>query len=316
MDAREKKSRRILVIKLGALGDVVQALGPMKVIRKHHGNDHVTLMTTQAFGDFLKAANVADEIILDERPGSLDLMGWLKLRRVLRDGQYERVYDLQTSSRSNRYARLFWPDPYPEWSGILSRCSHPHTNPERDSMHTIERQAEQLKAAGIETVSVPDLTSFKHDISHLNLPSPYCMIAPGGAQHRPDKRWATARYHEVVQRLDQSPVTPVLCGGPEEVELCAQIAQGCQNVRNIAGQTSLVDLVNVAAGAQFALGNDNGPMHVAATGNTKSIVLYSHASDPALCAQRGKDVTIIRRKSLNDLLVDDVMESISKAGGS
>ena len=74
--------------------------------------------------------------------------------------------------------------------------------------------------------------------------------------------------------------------------------------------------MNVAKGAQFALGNDNGPMHIAATANTKSFVLYSHASDPALCAQRGQDVTIIRRESMDDLSVDDVMASISKAGGS
>ncbi len=316
MDARETTSKRILVIKLGALGDVVQALGPMNAIRKNHSNDHITLMTTKAFGELLDTANVSDDIIIDKRPKSLDLIGWLGLRRTLRNGEFDRVYDLQTSSRSNRYARLFWPGPYPEWSGIVSGCSHPHSNPDRDDMHTIERQTEQLLATGISAVPSPDLAPFVRDVSHLKLPPSYCMIAPGGAQHRQDKRWQTLRYREVVQRLDQSPTTPVLCGGPEELELCTQIAQGCQNVRNLAGQTSLVDLVNVAKGAQFALGNDNGPMHIAAAANTKSFVLYSHASDPALCAQRGQDVTIIRRESMDDLSVDDVMASISKAGGS
>lgn len=316
MNARETSSKRILVIKLGALGDVVQALGPMNAIRKHHSTDHITLLTTQAFGAFLDAAHVADKIVIDKRPKSIDLIGWLELRRTLRNGEFDRVYDLQTSSRSSRYARLFWPGPYPEWSGIVKGCSHPHANPKRDVMHTIERQTEQLLTADISAVPPPDLAPFVHDVSHLNLPPSYCMIAPGGAQHRQDKRWQTTRYREVVQRLDQSPTVPVLCGGPEELELCAQITQGCQNARNIAGQTSLVDLVNVATGAQFALGNDNGPMHIAAASNTKSFVLYSHASNPALCAQRGQDVTIIRRKSLDGLSVDDVLETISKAGGS
>ena len=316
MNALETSSKRILVIKLGALGDVFQALGPMNAIRKHHSNDHITLMTTKAFSELLGAANVSDDIIIDKRPKSLDLIGWLRLRCTLRNGEFDRVYDLQTSSRSNRYARLFWPGTYPEWSGIVSGCSHPHSNPNRDDMHTIERQTEQLLEAGIHKVPSPDLAPFLRDVSHLNLPPSYCTIAPGGAQHRQDKRWQTARYREVVQRLDKSLTTPVLCGGPEELELCTQIAQGCQNARNIAGQTSLVDLVNVAKGAQFALGNDNGPMHIAAASNTKSFVLYSHASDPTLCAQRGQDVTIIRRVSLDDLSVDDVMESIFKAGGS
>lgn len=316
MNAQETTSKRILVIKLGALGDVVQALGPMNAIRKHHDNDHITLMTTQAFGEFMNAADVSDEILIDKRPRSLDPIGWLELRRTLRNGEFNRVYDLQTSSRSNRYARLFWPGPYPEWSGIINGCSHPHANPKRDHMHTIERQTEQLEAAGIKAVSLPDLTPFVHDISHLNLPSSYCMIVPGGAQHRQSKRWSAARYREVVQRLDQSPTAPVLCGGPEEAELCAQIAQGCQNARNIAGQTSLVDLVNIATGAQFALGNDNGPMHIAAAANTKSFVLYSHASDPALCAQRGQDVTLLRRNLLDNLSVEDVLESMPGTGGS
>jgi len=316
MASQDIQPKRILVLKLGALGDIIQALGPMRAIREHHRDDHITLMTTKPYETFLAAANVADAIFIDKRPGTFDAMGWLQLRRTFKNGKFDRVYDLQTSSRSNRYARLFWPGPVPEWSGIAAGCSHPHTNPARDSMHTIERQKEQLDIAGIEDVPMPDLTTFASNISHLNLPSKYCMIAPGGAQHRQDKRWPASRYHEIVQLLSQSAVTPVICGGPEETELCAQISAGCQNVCNVAGKTSLVDLVGIAKGAQLALGNDNGPMHIAAATNTKSIVLYSFASDPALCAQRGQDVTIIRRKSLDDLSVAEVAQSLPETGGS
>lgn len=316
MASQDTQPKRILVIKLGALGDIVQALGPMQAIRDHHENDHITLMTTKTYETFIAAANVADTIFIDNRPGNFDVMGWLKLRRSLKNGRFDRVYDLQTSSRSNRYARLFWPGPYPEWSGIAAGSSHPHANPARDSMHTIERQKEQLNMAGIENVPMPDLTTFASDIAQLNLPETYCMIAPGGAQHRQDKRWPASRYQEIVEILSRSPITPVICGGPEEIDLCTQISDGCQNVRNIAGKTSLVDLVSVAKGAQFALGNDNGPMHIAAAANTKSIVLYSHASDPVLCAQRGQDVTIIRQKSLEDLSVAEVVQSLPQAGGS
>jgi len=46
-------------------------------------------------------------------------------------------------------------------------------------------------------------------------------------------------------------------------------------------------------------------------------VLYSNDSDPALCAQRGADVTILRRPSLDALNVDDVMQALPTAlGGS
>ena len=45
--------------------------------------------------------------------------------------------------------------PAVEWSGIAPGCSHPHGNPRRDSLHTIERQAEQLAAAGIGVLQRP-----------------------------------------------------------------------------------------------------------------------------------------------------------------
>jgi len=44
---------------------------------------------------------------------------------------------------------------------------------------------------------------------------------------------------------------------------------------------------------------------IAAAG-APSLVLFSHASDPELCGQRGADVTILRRQPLGDLSVDEV----------
>ncbi len=310
MSASEAHKKRILVIKLGALGDVIQALGPMAAIRNHHASDHVTVMTSQAFKDLIEAAKVANEVIVDTRPTTLDVFGWLSLRRKLRQGGYARVYDLQTSSRSNRYARLFWPGRKPEWSGIACGCSHPHANPGRNNMHTIERQAEQLKMAGIDNTPAPDLSPIVSDISHLKLPKDYCLIVPGGAEHRPEKRWPQAHFQKLVHQLDTQLITPVVCGSEDERALCASIVEGSAKAKNIAGETSLIDLVTVTKRARFAVGNDSGPMHIAAAANTPSVVLYSHASDPALCAQRGEDVKILREPSLDQLSVDDVLASL------
>ncbi len=59
---------RILVIKLGALGDIVQAAGPFAAIRRHHSGDHVTLFTTAPFIGLLEQAPWFDELWIDERP--------------------------------------------------------------------------------------------------------------------------------------------------------------------------------------------------------------------------------------------------------
>ena len=112
---------RILVIKLGALGDVVQALGPMAAIRAHHRQAHIVLLTSQPFADFLRASPYVDEVWVDPRPHKLNLPGLLALRARLRGGAFERVYDLQTSDRSGLYFRLMGPG-RPAWSGIASGC--------------------------------------------------------------------------------------------------------------------------------------------------------------------------------------------------
>jgi ADP-heptose:LPS heptosyltransferase len=49
------------------------------------------------------------------------------------------------------------------------------------------------------------------------------------------------------------------------------------------------------------VGNDTGPMHLIAAVGCPSWVLYSSASDPKLCGQRGERVTILRRDSLAGL---------------
>jgi ADP-heptose:LPS heptosyltransferase len=72
-----------------------------------------------------------------------------------------------------------------------------------------------------------------------------------------------------------------------------------------------MELATLARGALVAIGNDTGPMHLAAAAGCPSVVLYSHESDPALCGQRGACVTYIRRPSLNDVGVGDVLDTIA-----
>ena len=77
---------------------------------------------------------------------------------------------------------------------------------------------------------------------------------------------------------------------------------------DLTGRTSLLELAEVARGADVAVGNDTGPMHMAATVGCRAVVLFSAASDPAICAPRG-DVRIIRCDDLVELPVHDVAES-------
>ncbi|MBT5837609.1 MAG: glycosyltransferase family 9 protein [Rhodospirillaceae bacterium] len=306
-------SDKILVIKLGALGDFVQAGGPFQAIRAHHGSAQITLLTTNPFVDFAAAAPWFDAVWIDSRPKLLQVGGWLELRARLRGGEFARVYDLQTSSRSSHYHSLWWPGVAPEWSGIARGCTFPHANPGRDFMHTIERQAEQLAMAGIEAVPAADYSwAERSDVSALDLPETYAIIAPGGAAHRSDKRWPLDRFAEIAKHLAQSGITPVIIGAGSERAMAAEILKVAPDARDVTGQTSIGQLFAMAKGARLAIGNDTGPMHVAGLSGAATLVLYSAASDPDLCAQRGPRTVILRENNMDQLSVRQITEAIAR----
>ncbi len=144
---------RILVIKLGALGDFVLGFASFAAIRARHPQAEITLLTTAPFAAMGEAAPWFDRVEIDRRPAWWDLAGVRRLRQSVRG--FDFVYDLQTSARSSHYFRLAG---RPGWSGIAPGASHRHANAARNGMHTLERQRDQLEAAGINQFPAPDLT--------------------------------------------------------------------------------------------------------------------------------------------------------------
>jgi ADP-heptose:LPS heptosyltransferase len=304
-------AQRILVIKLGALGDIVLALGPFAAIRRDHPDAHITLLTTPAFAGFLGKSLYFDEIRAEERVPLWNPCGLLALRRWLRDGRFDRVYDLQTSDRSGWYFRLMGPGRRPEWSGIAPGCSHPHANPNRDFMHSIDRQNEQLAMAGIENVPDADLSWMAADTARFGLAERSALLIPGGAPHRPAKRWPVDRYAALARHLSARGVEPVILGSAAEAGIARDISSACLVARDLTGQTTIEDLAVLARSANVAIGNDTGPMHVIAAAGCPSVVLFSGASDPALTAPRGAEVTVLCATDLATLSVESVEGALS-----
>jgi len=268
------------------------------------------LLTTPPFAIFMRGCPWIDDIWQDHRTRWFEIPDWLHIRRRLRQGGFDWVYDLQTSDRSSRYIHAFPRRHRPNWSGIAAAASHPHNNPRRDLMHTLDRQAEQLRDAGITTVPDADLNWVRADVSRFELLSPYALVVPGGSAHRPAKRWPADYYLELCQRLLAASIQPVLIGGRDEIILNGVLAVQCPGVRDLADQTTIEELSVLARGAKFAVGNDTGPMHVAAVSGCPSIVLFSRESDPVLCAPRGTNVITIREQNLGAVSVDRVWRAV------
>ncbi len=308
--AQDLPNQRLLVIKLGALGDFVQATGAFAAIRDHHRQAHITLLTTAPYAEFARASPWFDAVWSDRRPRPWHLPAWWQTARRLAAGQFDWVYDLQTSDRSGTYYRLMrWPlraGPAPRWSGIARGCSHPHANPRRDSLHTVDRLAEQLAMAGITRVPPPNLDWTAAELAGFGLPTPYALLVPGGAPTRPRKRWPARHYGAIARSLADRGITPALLGTAAEAAENRAIAAACPQARDLTGQTDFAAIVALARAAAGAVGNDTGPMHLIAVAGAPCLVLFSDASDPALCAPRGDNVAILRAPDLAQLSLAEV----------
>ena len=305
----------ILIIKLGALGDFVLALAAMKRIRLAHPEAKITLLTTPPYQALAKASGLVDIIETDGRP-----KGWREtlalIRRLRREG-YGRVYDLQTSSRSSRYFYGLLPFA-PQWSGIAKFCALPHRNPQRDTMHTLERQADQLRDAGIwpdapvtpGSAPPPNLSFAAQTPVPLpkDLNRPLALLVPGASPHRPEKRWPVTQFALLAQSLIAEGMDVAVLGSALEEGDAAHIRQIAPQVLDLTGKTSFLQIAALGTKAALAVGNDTGPLHMLAAAGAPTVALFSAASEPAQCAPRGH-VTILQCPDLKDLALEPVLRA-------
>jgi ADP-heptose:LPS heptosyltransferase len=290
--------KHILVIRLGALGDMALSFTAFAAIREHHAADHVTLMTTAPFRSLAEESPWFDRVIIDTRPAWLDGRGLWHLRRQLRG--YDFIYDLQTSRRSSRY---FWLAGRPPWSGIARGSSHPHANPRRNFLHSIDRQREQLAMAGVTETPAPDLVWLSSQ-GPILLP-PYALLAPSTSQtHGGAKTWPLDRYAAIARLLAQRNITPVVVG--------IQGQPSVPDAIDMTGKTTIQELAGLASRAALAIGGDTGPIHLAGVMGCRVIALFSRFSDPVQATPVG-DVTLIREDDVRAITVDRVVAEMSRA---
>lgn len=294
----------ILVIKLSALGDFIQALGPMKAIRHHHKDAHITLLTTKPFHSFATESGYADTIIIDVRPKWYDIGAWLKLKKELNQKSYTRVYDLQNNGRVRKYKKLI-KQPF-DWFSIQTKADRQE--------HASTRHKKILKRAGIEKVSFDtlDWAGKETDITRLGANPPFALIAPGCDPSRPEKRWPAIFYGEIAQALVQNDIQPVIIGTQAEAKEAQIIQEACPMAINLIDQTSLFDIPALARAAICAVGNDTGPMHIIGPTGCPTLVLFSFASDPAKHSPIGRNIKSLRTQDLEDMPVSMVWSGMEQ----
>ena len=285
--------RRVLVIKLGAMGDFMQALGAMRVVRATHPSARITLLTTEPFEAFAKACPYFDIVEADGRPK--DLKGKADLIRRLRTAGYDMVYDFQNNDRTAQYF-LGLSGKKPLWSGAAKGASHQHMNENRGEMHNFDRLAEQLLHAGLSPKPPGDPTGWiiGQDVSpsldwiraafrdpprfqpeFFSLSGPYMLLIPGSSADHPEKRWPVDRFAKIATWVADAGITPVVIGTKAEGDIGTQIMKMEPRTKSLVGRTDLFQLATLSERAVFALGGDTGPMHLAAAARTPGVCLFA-----------------------------------------
>jgi ADP-heptose:LPS heptosyltransferase len=313
-----KALSRILVIKLGTIGEFVLSLPAMSRIRQAHPRADITLLTTPRFAELAKSSRYFNHVEPAGDGGGIGapfaLAGWIK-----RSG-FERVYDLEDSSATRGIFRALWPG-RPEWSGGVPGASLRHRNPERAHMHVLERQADQLRAAGIwpdapveaGAAPPPDLSWIlkrmpdARPVPGQAKPKPFVVMAPGGTS-KAERRWPIEHYSELAGELYGRGFDIVVVGGPEESAMARTIQRTAGRARDLTGRTDFAQLAVLGARAALGVGNDSGATHLMAAAGAPTIALFSKASDPELSGPRGY-VAILRAQKLKDLPVGQVAQT-------
>jgi ADP-heptose:LPS heptosyltransferase len=308
-------------MKFGALGDVVQAFAAFAAIRAAHPDAEITLLTTAPYAEFTRASGLFDRVETDGRPKGLGAN--LALFRRLRRARYDRVYDLQTSSRSRLYRYGFLPRP-PEWSGISPGASHRQTRPDRNTLHNLDRIADQLHVAGIAPrlapgeASAPDMgwaariarRGGATTAERFGLTAPFALLAPGASPVKPEKFWPAEAYGALAKALIARGLSVAVVGAPAEAPLARTILAQAPEAIDLTGRTDLFDLAGLGEEAALCVGNDTGPTHLIANAGAPGLMLMSRVTDPGHCAPR-KAMEVIKVDDLADLTAETVLAALS-----
>ena len=98
----------ILIIKHGSLGDLIQANGAMKDIKESFPKDKVFLLTTPPYVNLMSNCPYINAVLIDKRLPRWNIFYLLRLKKMLSRFKFEKIFDLQNSSRTNFYRKFFF----------------------------------------------------------------------------------------------------------------------------------------------------------------------------------------------------------------
>jgi len=329
-------SPKILLVRLGALGDIVHALPVAAALRERYPEAQIDWLVDARHAAVLDLVPVVSRRIAVEGRRAGRLLGTIgELRRQ----KYDAAVDLQGLVKSAAFARLsgaarvigFDRSHLREQPASLFYSEHgdPGT-----AAHVVDKNLSLLAAFGISArlrrfpIAVPASAAcgpVRERVARDGKRG-FALINAGAAW--PNKRWPPERFGEVAAALaDRHALLPVVLWGPGEQATATAIVVASGGAAMLAPPTGVGDLLALSRDARLMVSGDTGPLHLAAAVGTPVVGLFGPTNPARNGPWDEADISLSRfgdcvchyqrrcrrrRSCIEDITVEDVRGAIDR----
>jgi heptosyltransferase-3 len=276
---------RVLVVKLGHLGDVLLAAPVVSALKRHVPHAEIDALVYADCAAMLSGHPDLARLFLIN--GSELKLWWRLWAR-----RYQLLVGLSDKPRVAWLARLtgvrYAVSPRrPGRPRLWQRSfTHFYTLPPGNTRHTVEVHLDALRSLGVEAapderriVLVPGPQA-EQRVDALALPERFIVVHP--ASRWLFKCWPAARVAEVINRLQAGGARIVVTGSanPDENALVQEVLRGVRApVIDLVGKLGLKELAALIGRADLFIGMDSAPLHIASAMGTPAVVLFGPSGE-------------------------------------
>ena len=296
------KFRKILVIRLSAVGDVIRTLPAVKALKEKEPSSHIAWVVEEHSKSFLESQPEINEVILFPRKrwtkGIQSPLTWWRTSREVRDfakGLRQKRFDVALDFHGRLKSGLisfvsgaptrvgFDPRSSKEGNFLFSNVK---VQLPRENINRYERNLLLLRGIGLEITDLKPVLHISTEerkwadvfFGQLSkaLPGPLIAIHPWTSPQTPYKRWVGDRYSQLADRLVRELGARIIfTWGPGELEPVEKIRREMKEPSFLAPQTdSLIRLGEIFRRCNLYIGGDTGPMHVASLVGTPIVAIW------------------------------------------
>ncbi|MEZ5327982.1 MAG: glycosyltransferase family 9 protein [Verrucomicrobiales bacterium] len=296
MDETSLKPFRILVRSPNWLGDACMAVPAVRAIKHGRPDAIITVLTPDKIADVWKSVPEVDTIITKGGKDSI-----FKVARSLKQEPgviFDVALLLPNSLRTALEVWLAGIDRIVGYAGHHRRWLLNQIIPERSNGPVEHHVRHYLRMAQRIGAAVQQ-KEFSSALGEPPPPAPDGVVRIGlcpGAEYGPAKRWPAERFiataNAVAEEID---CEWLVFGSPNEADLGRQVADGItNNATNLAGKTTIVELIDHLRDCDLLLTNDTGTMHLAALYGIPTVSVFG-STEPAWTGPLGKNHTVLRK---------------------